>query len=388
MNTLTLTTGGHHITLHTDTAHITDWARTYFTAHWPEAPEPATATGPLVTALHHGPPLDHDRPHTHHTVYARDHLTYTPHPDGTVTARNRTHPALTYRYTPAHQHLEITHTGPDQPDHHDPCTLATATTRFTRHLLHAQLTANGWTLLHASAAIHPTGHGVLALGGPGAGKTTTALTLATTRAALLATDCCYARPNPRGTLDLLPWPAATTIGLGLLDALGWTSTVRERLKAGEPPHPTQHPSVTHALTTGTTRPLYAADGRERKAQLWPHQLQHWFRLTLTPHATADRILQTRIDPAADTPRTCPPEQPGHDVFTTGPGRYPDIFGLTHHQKTPAHRQQVVRHLRTLPHHSLILGHQHSTNTMLIHQTSTSAPVAQCRPARPFPPDST
>ncbi|MFI1869402.1 hypothetical protein [Streptomyces jumonjinensis] len=56
----------HHTTIHADTVHITDCARAYFTPYWPEAP--ATATGPQITALHDGPPLDHDRPHTHYVV--------------------------------------------------------------------------------------------------------------------------------------------------------------------------------------------------------------------------------------------------------------------------------------------------------------------------------
>jgi hypothetical protein len=362
VHTLTLTTGGHPITLDSDTAHVTDWARTYFTAHWPETP--ATNGGLPVTARH-------DRPHTHHVSFARDHLAYTPHPDGTVTARNLTHPApLTYRYTPTHQHLEITHTGCHSLEHRRPCALAVATTRFTRHLLHTRLTTDGWTLLHASAAVPAGGHGVLALGGPGAGKTTTALTLATTGAPLLATDCCYARPNPHGTLDLLPWPAATTIGLGLLNALDWTPTIRAHLNAGEPPHPTQHPTVTHALTTDTNPgPLYAPDGRERKAQLWPQQLQNWFHLTHAPRATAERILQTRIDHPTGTPTTSPPVAIGPDVFTTGPDRYPDFLGLTRHPAT-VHQQEMLHRLRVMPRHGLTLGHHHGSNAHLIHQVST------------------
>ncbi|MER6913911.1 hypothetical protein ABT354_19750 [Streptomyces sp. NPDC000594] len=370
--TLTLTTGGHHTTINTDTAHVTDWARAYFSPHWPEATATAAATaaGPQVTALHDGPPLDHDRPHTHRAVFARDHLAYTPHPDGTVTARNLTHPTLTYRYTPTPQHLEITHTGPPHPGHHHPCNLAVATTRFTRHLLHARLVNDGWTLLHAAAAELPTGHAVLALGGPGAGKTTTALTLATTGATLLATDCCYARPNPDGRLDLLPWPSAATIGLGLLNALGWTPTVRAHLNAGEPPHPTQHPAVTHALTTDRDPgPLFTSSGRERKAQLWPHQLQNWFHLPHALQATADRILQTRINRPAGTPAISPPGPIGPAVFTTGPNRYPDVLGITRHPATN-HQQRVLQHLLALPHHELTLGHDHDSNAHLIHQAST------------------
>ncbi|MFD7552469.1 hypothetical protein [Streptomyces sp. NPDC059816] len=121
--TLTLTTGGHHTTIRTDTPHITDWARAYFTPHWPEAP--ATAARSRVTALHDGPPLDHNKPHTHRTIYARDRIGYTPHPDGSITARNLTHPTLTYRYTPTHQHLEITDSG-HSPHQQQPCTLAVA----------------------------------------------------------------------------------------------------------------------------------------------------------------------------------------------------------------------------------------------------------------------
>ncbi|MET8832187.1 hypothetical protein ABZX40_39065 [Streptomyces sp. NPDC004610] len=143
---------------------------------------------------------------------------------------------LTYRYTPTHQHLEITHTGPGHPGHRHPCHLAVATTRFTRHLLAAQLTNDGWTPPTELPSRPPT-------------ATTPAPTPTAPRPPALALRHHH-RPRP---------------------------PQRPRLDPHRPPpHPTQHPAVTHALTTSTSPgPLYAPD----------HQLLRRLR-TLPRHSLA------------------------------------------------------------------------------------------------------
>lgn len=209
-----------------------------------------------------------------------------------MTAHTLSDPVLGYHYNAVEQHLVITSrenlTASSRPGR--PTRLATATTRFAREMMRAQLIAEGWVLLHASAATFPGGRTLLALGDSGAGKTTTALTLASHGAALLANDCCFARPHPDGTLRLLPWPSAAAIGLGLLKALPLSTAAGHHLQAGEPPHPTQHQRVTDALINGQIKPLRSESGRELKAHIWPEQLTRWLGLTLATSGTATAVL--------------------------------------------------------------------------------------------------
>ncbi|MFC8096976.1 hypothetical protein [Streptomyces sp. NPDC057363] len=108
-------------------------------------------------------------------------------------------------------------------------------------------------MLHASAVVQD-GRTVLTFGGKGAGKTTTALALASRHGyGLLANDRVFVRPGERGGVDVLPWPSAAAVGLGLLEALGWFETARERLEAGEALHPTQDKRVTRLCWPGTAR---------------------------------------------------------------------------------------------------------------------------------------
>ncbi|MET9965415.1 hypothetical protein ABZZ80_05685 [Streptomyces sp. NPDC006356] len=76
-----------------------------------------------------------------------------------------------------------------------PQPVAVAAARLARELVRAQLLADGWTVLHASAAVKD-GRAVLTLGEKGAGKTTTALLLARQGWGLLANDRVFARTDP------------------------------------------------------------------------------------------------------------------------------------------------------------------------------------------------
>ncbi|MFB7510016.1 hypothetical protein ACFC0P_42660, partial [Streptomyces broussonetiae] len=97
--------------------------------------------------------------------------------------------------------------------------VAVAAARLARELVRSQLLADGWTVLHASAATHH-GEAVLTLGDKGAGKTTTSLLLALDGWGLLANDRVFVRPESDSSLRVLPWPSAAALGLGLLDATG------------------------------------------------------------------------------------------------------------------------------------------------------------------------
>jgi hypothetical protein len=83
-----------------------------------------------------------------------------------------------------------------------------AAARLAREPVRAQLLADGWTVLHASAAVNDA-RAVLTLGDKGAGKTTTALLLARAGWELLANDRVFARAEPDGRVRVLPWPSAS-----------------------------------------------------------------------------------------------------------------------------------------------------------------------------------
>ncbi|MFF4934555.1 hypothetical protein ACFY2H_37600 [Streptomyces griseofuscus] len=375
MHTLSLTAGQQAVTIRSNTSGVTDWAATYFGHYWNASPTRDTIAGhcPVVTVIDG----DHQAPtamaHTHHAVFAREPIGYTPHLDNTVTAHTLTDPVIAFRYSPDEQHLQISSRQPLQPTARPgrPTRLATATTRFAREMMRARLIAAGWVLLHASAAVLPGGHTLLTLGDSGAGKTTTALTLASTGAELLANDCCFARPNTSGSLDLLPWPAAAAVGLGLLHALLLADSARAHLLTGELPHPTQDQRVTDALTTGHTGALTSASGRELKAHIWPAQLTRWFGLPLATMGTAAGILLPRIVSSPSAPARVNGDRSAEvttSVFVTSDEeRYPDLFGFTdgHNAGTPKARREVLQRLNRLPRRAVDLSYDQAANTRLL-----------------------
>ncbi|WP_282698286.1 hypothetical protein [Streptomyces sp. CC208A] len=377
-HTLTLAAGRRTVRVRSNSASVTDWAARYFGPYWRASPS-TSAEGPTVTATD----ADHQAPaplaHSQHAVFARERIGYTRHLDGTVTAQTLSDPALGYHYNPAEQHLAITSredlTASSRPGR--PTRLATATTRFAREMMRAQLIADGWVLLHASAVTFPGGRTLLALGDSGAGKTTTALTLATQGTALLANDCCFARPHPDGTLRLLPWPSAAAIGLGLLKALSLSTAAGHHLRTGEPPHPTQDQSVTDALVNGQVTPLRSESGRELKAHIWPEQLTRWLGLPLATSGTATAVLLPRITPSLTAPAGIDTSRDAHvtaEVFVASDTeRYPDLFGFHNGSNAgmPNAQSAVLQHLNRLPRHAIRLGHNHEANREFL--TTLSAP---------------
>ncbi|WP_031487753.1 hypothetical protein [Streptomyces bicolor] len=249
-----------------------------------------------------------------------------------------------------------------------PEAVAVAGARLARELVRGQLLADGWTVLHASAATQ-NGDAVLTLGDKGAGKTTTSLLLALGGWGLLANDRVFARPEPDGRVRVLPWPSAAAIGLGLLDATGLYDQVRDKVRAGEQLHPTQHPDVTEALHDGRREPLWKDTGKELKPQFFPDQLSTWLGLTLSTGATAAGLLFPSVNPEA-TPAQV---ENGRalteaDVFTSKTeDRYPDIFGLTPTTATGA--QELTEHLARLPRRSVILSHDIDANAALLAKTA-------------------
>ncbi|MFF4690479.1 hypothetical protein [Streptomyces sp. NPDC001307] len=352
--------------LSTDKA-VTDWSARYFGPWWNavDAKPENVCEGPLVVTE-----VDEDAygeaclavtqaPHTS-TTYAKAQTLVSR--DDAVGVIRAVSPGelLAYRSEPASGKLTIY--GCDTE------TVATATARLAREMVRGVLLRAGWCVLHASAVVQD-GRVALTFGSKGAGKTTTALALAARHGwGLLANDRVFVRPNDRDGADVLPWPSAAAIGLGLLDALGWFEIVRERLQAGETLHPTQDPRVTQALLAGARTPL-RENGKELKAQVFPDQFGRWFNIPLATEGEAAALLFPHI--LAGAAPAAKEETRGLDDsdFMSGAteDRYPDIFDLVRVDGGGSEdsRHEVAHRLAALPHHTTVLGHDVTANAELL-----------------------
>ncbi len=343
---------------------VTAWALRYFGPWWNAVDVPAPGgqdtAGPVVVAE-----VDPSRytdlaarvtgsPHEE-AVYARSPILVGYGDDGLVHALSSTE-GLAYRMEPGSDRILIVGTN-EEP-------VNTAAARMAREAVRAVLHREGWTLLHASAVVRD-GRAVLTFGSKGAGKTTTALLLARHSGwELLANVRIFVRASPSG-VQILPWPAAAAIGLGLLEALGLYDLARDRVRAGEQLHPTQDERVTAALRAGHRTPLRDPDGRELKAQVFPDQLHSWFGLPLATGGNAAALLFPSVVPGAPAARA---EQcrslADADFFSfKTEDRYPDIFDLA--RTDPAARDQARatarERLGQLPYYAVTLGHDITAN---------------------------
>lgn len=285
-----LRTAGKSVTVRSATEAVTDWSARYFGPWWSATRAANGVQGPEIVAEENTRRYEElaaavvSGPHEEAT-YARARTFVARSGDGIVTAAS---PAeqLAYRYDPTAAHLEIIGAAT--------LPVAVAAARLARETMRGLLLGDGWAVLHASAVVHEEGRAVLAFGGKGAGKTTTALTMAALGdLRLLANDRVFVRPDAAGGVDVLPWPAAAAVGLGLLSALGWYDVAQARLRTGEALHPTQDPRVTEALLAGRRKPLWDG-GRELKAQVWPAQFATWFGLDLATHGQAAALLFPQV----------------------------------------------------------------------------------------------
>ncbi|WP_328933253.1 MULTISPECIES: hypothetical protein [unclassified Streptomyces] len=352
------------VTVISSTPAVTDWSRRYFGPWWNAegVPPESVCAGPLVVA--DVDPDEYDElaysvtqaPHTS-TTYAKAHTLVARNDDqGVITAVSPGDTALAYRSETVTGRLTIY--GCDTE------TVAAAAARLAREAMRGVLLRSGWSVLHASA-VALDGRVVLSFGSKGAGKTTTAVVLAARHGwELLANDRVFVRANPAGGVDVLPWPSAAALGLGLLDALGWYDVARERLEAGESLHPTQDQRVTDALLAGRREPLWDGE-RELKTQIFPDQFPGWFGLDLSTGGQVSALLFPRIE-AGTTPTLTEDGRGLSDGdFMSGKteDRYPDIFGLARVDGggTAVARRAVTRRLATLPHHAMALGHDVAAN---------------------------
>ncbi|WP_109006274.1 hypothetical protein [Streptomyces rishiriensis] len=361
------------VTVLSNTAFVTDWSHRYFGPWWNafEVPASSVCAGPLVTA-------DVDEkayadlaallasvPHGEAT-YAKARLLLARDSTGTITAVSPDE-QLAYRSEQLGGHVTISG--------HAPEPVALAAARIAREMIRAALLRDGWTLLHASAVVRD-GRALLAFGDKGAGKTTTALLMASRGAQLLANDRVFIK-RIGNDLRVLPWPSAAAIGLGLLDALGLYDVVRHQLQAGEHLHPTQHQDVTDALLAGRREPLWEPGGkRERKVQVFPDQFVSWFGMELATGGRAAALLFPRIAPAAAPALVDGERTLGESDFMSGAteDRYPDHFGLAHGIDgggSDLARATVAEHLAALPHHQVVLGHDVTANADFLAKLSDS-----------------
>lgn len=358
-----LETADATVTVVSSTSAVTDWSRRYLGPWWNavDTPPQDVCTGPLVVA--EVDPQEYadaalavaQAPHTS-TTYAKAHtLVVRDEAEGVITAVSPEE-ALAYRSETATGRLTIY--GCDLEP------VATATARLAREAMRGVLLRSGWSVLHASAVVME-GRVVLAFGAKGAGKTTTAVALAARHGwELLANDRVFVRSNPAGGVDVLPWPSAAALGLGLLDALGWYDVARERLVGGESLHPTQDQRVTDALLAGRREPVWDG-GLESKAQIFPNQFPDWFGLELSTGGQAAVLLFPRIEAGA-----VPALRDGGRGLNVGDfmtrdteDRYPDVFELARVDGggSAEARQAVAQRLAELPHHSVVLGHDVAVN---------------------------
>ncbi|MEV0446123.1 hypothetical protein AB0I84_32840 [Streptomyces spectabilis] len=347
-----ITAADHAVTVTSNTATVTDWARRYF-GQWWNAAQPDMVNPPLVVADVDAASVgEYTREVTAHlhqeTTYANARLLHQCD-QGTITACQPDE-GLAYRVQPGLIHIA----GRDEV----PVCLAAA--RIAREVVRGQLLRAGWSILHASAAVRD-GQAVLTIGDKGAGKTTTALLLARAGWQLLANDRVFVRPDG-DHVRVLPWPSAAAIGLGLLDALDLYDSVRERTQRGELLHPTQDQRVTDALAAGRRKPLWNQAGKELKPQFFPDQLAGWLGLTLADEAIAARLVYPRITPAT-APAELGDDRPltEADFFTgTTEDRYPDVFRLLPGEH--ASIRNVLAALASLPSHTITLSHEVKSNT--------------------------
>ncbi|MFD6532118.1 hypothetical protein [Streptomyces sp. NPDC060184] len=358
-------TGGQAVTVVSRKAAVTDWSLRYFGSWWSAtAVDPADVNGPVVAADVDPDQVDQMTAHVTaagnpvETEFAGDWLIHRADEDGVVAAA-QPDSGLAYQWTPHTNRLVIA--GRDE------ITVATAAARLAREVVRGRLLADGWQILHASAATRPDGATVLALGDKGAGKTTTGFLLARAGWRLLANDRIFVRVLD-GQVRILPWPSAAAIGFGLLDALGLYEPVRRRVLDGEPTHPTQHQRVTDALVAGDRTPLWRASGKELKPQFFPDQLTTWLGMDLATEGHAAGILFPSIQAGA-TPvpaETTRGVQPADFFNAATEDRYPDIFGLL---PLTGPTPELIRALDALPHQALILGHDTTAATALLEKTA-------------------
>lgn len=350
------------VTVMSNRSEVTDWAARYFGQWWnATSVEAATVCAGTVLVADVDPQayealtlLVHDGRHTEEVEYARHRMLVAR--DGEDVIATSPDEAIAYRSSPLSGRLTLTGIGVME--------LSLAAARLAREVIRGHLLRDGWAVLHSSAVVRPQdGATLLAFGGKGAGKTTTALLLASSGWRLLANDRVLVRPTGTRGVEVVPWPSAAAVGLGLLESLGWGAAARGHVEEGGAFHPTQHEAVTTALLVGDFTPLWE-DGkrRERKVQVFPDQFTSLFGVELATGGRAAALLFPRVDAESSPDGVGGAVRAlGDDDFMSGAteDRYPDIFelagGVDGGGRRSA-RDEVSARLAVLPHRTVRLTH--------------------------------
>ncbi|MFJ4702763.1 hypothetical protein ACIP5N_31885 [Streptomyces sp. NPDC088768] len=356
-----LTTAGATVTVLSNATEVTAWSQRYFGQWWNAEPVDPTTVGdaePVViadldpAAYEEITLLVHDGRPTEDATFARYPLLTAG--DGEDLIATSPEEGVAYRSASAGQRLVLAGT--------DTQLLALAAARLAREAIRGQLLRDGWAVLHSSAVVRPEdGATLLTFGDKGAGKTTTAMLLASHGWQLLANDRVLVRPTGERDVEVVPWPSAAALGLGLLHSLGWDVEAREHLRSGGSFHPTQHDSVTEALLAGDHTPLWENAKRERKVQVFPDQFPQLFGVPLATGGRAAGLLFPQIDADAAPDITDGTRTLGEADFMSGTteDRYPDVFGQAQGVDgggRESARAEVAARLAELPHRAVRLSH--------------------------------
>ncbi|MEU9201934.1 hypothetical protein [Streptomyces sp. NPDC048332] len=339
---------------------VTDWALRYFGPWWNATSVDGAGVCAEAVVIADVDPDDYevttrlvnDGRDTETVDYAKHELLVAR--DGEDIVATSPSEGIAYRSTPPSGRLVLSGTDVEP--------LALAAARIARAAIRGQLLRDGWAVLHSSAVVRPDdGATLLTFGDKGAGKTTTALLLASRGWQLLANDRVLVRPTGERDVEVVPWPSAAALGLGLLHSLGWDVTAREHLQKGGSFHPTQHESVTEALLAGDHTPLWENVKREWKVQVFPDQFPALFSVPLATGGRAAGLLFPQVETDAapdiiDGTRTL-----GEDDFMSGAteDRYPDVFGQAQGVDgggLESARAEVAARLAELPHRAVRLNH--------------------------------
>ncbi|OON77012.1 hypothetical protein [Streptomyces tsukubensis] len=357
------------VTVLSNQSEITDWALRYFGPWWNATSVEASGVCADTVVIADVKPagyeetthLVHDGRPTRAVDYAK-HPLLVAHEGEDIIAVSPSE-GIAYRSTPLSGRLVLAGT--------DAQRLALAAARLAREAIRGQLLREGWAVLHSSAVVRPDdGAALLAFGGKGAGKTTTALLLASHGWQLLANDRVLVRPTGDRGVEVVPWPSAAALGLGLLHSLGWDVTAREHLRAGGTFHPTQHESVTEALLAGDHTPLWEKSKRERKVQVFPDQFPDLFNVVLATGGRAAGLLFPRMDAGTAPDSVDAVQTLGEADFMSGAteDRYPDVFGQAQGVDgggRASARAEVATRLAELPHRAVRLSHDVTASAALL-----------------------
>ncbi|MBD0737056.1 hypothetical protein [Streptomyces sp. CBMA29] len=357
------------VTVLSNRAEVTDWALRYFGPWWN-----ATSVDAASVCAEHVVVAEVDA-EAFETITllvqdgrSTETVDYAKHPllvarDGEDIIATSPTEGIAYRSTPASGKMVLAGTEVEP--------LALAAARLAREAIRGQLLRDGWAVLHSSAVVRPdNGATLLTFGDKGSGKTTTALLLASHGWQLLANDRVLVRPTGERDVEVVPWPSAAALGLGLMHSLGWDEKAREHLRGGGSFHPTQHDSVTEALLAGDHTPLWENARRERKVQVFPDQFPGLFDVPLAIGGRAAGLLFPQVDPDAEPDVVDGTRTLGERDFMSEAteDRYPDVFGQAQGVDgggRESARTEVAARLAELPHRAVRLSHDVPTSAAVL-----------------------